>query len=45
MLSYTNAIVVAAAVSMLGLVGWIWMVPELAEVKWKSATQTSAASA
>jgi MFS family permease len=32
---YTNAFVVAAAVSLLGLIGWIWMVPRLAELKWK----------
>jgi MFS family permease len=34
---YTNAFVVAAAVSVLGLIGWIWMVPRLAELKWKPA--------
>jgi MFS family permease len=38
---YTNAFVVAAAVSLLGLVGWIWMVPKLAELKWKPAAQPS----
>jgi hypothetical protein len=27
---------VAAAVSMLGLIGWIWMVPRLAELQWKT---------
>jgi hypothetical protein len=36
---------VAAAVSLLGLVGWIGMVPTLAELKWKPATQPGAASA
>lgn len=36
---FTNAFVVAAAVSMLGLIGWIWMVPKLAELKWKPAVQ------
>jgi hypothetical protein len=29
---------------MLGLIGWIWMVPKLAELKWKPAPQPSAAS-
>jgi MFS family permease len=38
---YTNAFVVAAAVSLLGLVGWVWMVPRLAELEWKAAAQAS----
>jgi len=33
--SFTNAFLVAAAVSVLGLVGWIWMLPTLAELPWK----------
>jgi len=32
-------------VSMLGLIGWIWMVPQLAELQWKPAAQSSAAGA
>jgi MFS family permease len=35
---FTNAFVVAAAMSMLGLVGWIWMVPKLGQLKWKFPT-------
>jgi MFS family permease len=42
---YTNAFVVAAAVSLLGLIGWIWMVPKLAELTWTPATEPSAARA
>jgi MFS family permease len=42
---YTNAFVVAAAVSVLGLVGWIWMVPKLAELQWKPAAQPASAAA
>jgi len=34
---FTGAFVVAAAVSALGLVGWIWMVPKLAEIQWTLA--------
>jgi hypothetical protein len=34
---FTNAFAVAAAVSMLGLVGWILMVPKLKELEWKHA--------
>jgi len=36
---FTNAFVVAAAMSFLGLIGWIWMVPKLAELKWARAAQ------
>jgi nitrate/nitrite transporter NarK len=32
---FTNAFLVAAAVSVLGLVGWIWMIPKLAELQWR----------
>ena len=42
---FTNAFVVAAAVSMLGLIGWIWMVPKLAQLNWKAAAQPSGAGA
>jgi MFS family permease len=35
--SYTNAFVVASAVSLLGLIGWIWMVPRLAQLQWQTA--------
>jgi MFS family permease len=33
--SFTNAFLVAAALSLLGLVGWVWMLPALAELPWK----------
>jgi nitrate/nitrite transporter NarK len=36
---YTNAFLVAAAVSLLGLIGWIGMVPRLAELPWKAAAK------
>lgn len=42
---FTIAFVVAAAVSMLGVIGWIAMVPKLAELKWKTAAQPSGARA
>jgi MFS family permease len=32
---FTNAFLVASAMSLLGLIGWIWMVPRLAELNWK----------
>jgi hypothetical protein len=32
---FTNAFVLAAAMSVFGLVGWIWMLPKLAEMRWK----------
>jgi MFS family permease len=34
---FTVAFVVAAVMSMLGVIGWILMVPRLAELKWKHA--------
>jgi MFS family permease len=34
---FTNAFVVAAAVSVLGLVCWLWMVPTLRELNWRKA--------
>jgi len=42
---YTNAFVVAAAVSVLGLIGWIWMVPRLAEIQWTPVVRAEAGSA
>jgi len=36
---FTIAFMVAAAVSMFGLIGWIWMVPKLAELRWKTANE------
>jgi MFS family permease len=42
---FTNAFVVAAAVSMLGVIGWILMVPRLAELKWKHPAAPSGARA
>jgi uncharacterized membrane protein len=40
---FTNAFLVAAAMSLFGLIGWIWMVPTLKELTWKSAAPTDAA--
>jgi nitrate/nitrite transporter NarK len=42
---FTNAFVVAAAMSMLGLIGWIWMVPKLAELNWGAPAPTPAVAA
>jgi MFS family permease len=42
---FTNAFVVAAAVSMLGLIGWLWMVPTLKELQWKSTARPRGAVA
>ena len=40
---FTNAFVVAAAVSVLGLVGWIWMVPTLRELRWRKTEAVASA--
>jgi MFS family permease len=42
---YTNAFVVAAAVSVLGLVGWVGMVPKLGELQWKFPARAIGAGA
>jgi len=34
---FTGAFVVAAIVSVLGLIGWVWMVPKLAPIPWGPA--------
>jgi MFS family permease len=31
---FTNVFLAAAAVSLLGLVGWVWMIPKLQELSW-----------
>jgi MFS family permease len=43
--AFTNAFLVAAAVSLLGLVGWVWMLPTLAELPWKKLGAPRAAPA
>jgi nitrate/nitrite transporter NarK len=40
---FTNAFVVAAAVSVFGLVGWIWMVPTLRELRWRKPDAVASA--
>jgi len=42
---FTNAFLAAAAMSMLGLIGWIWMLPKLEQLKWKRGAMAVAASA
>lgn len=43
---FTGAFLLAAAVSLLGLIGWIWMLPKLAELPWEhGAEPTDAAPA
>jgi MFS family permease len=32
---FTSAFVVAGAVSLLGLIGWLWMIPTLKEIHWE----------
>jgi MFS family permease len=42
---FTNAFLVAAAMSMLGLIGWIWMLPKLEQLTWRRGAAAVAASA
>jgi MFS family permease len=39
---YDYAFLAAGAMSLLGLIGWIWMVPTLKELSWKSPGQPNA---
>jgi MFS family permease len=39
---FTAAFLLAAAVSLLGLIGWIWMVPKLAELPWDESAAPAA---
>jgi MFS family permease len=43
--SFTNAFLVSAAMSLLGLVGWVWMLPTLTELPWKKLGARRAAPA
>jgi MFS family permease len=43
--AFTNAFLVAAAMSVLGLVGWIWLVPTLGEIAWKKSPAPRGAAA
>jgi MFS family permease len=42
--SFASAYAVAAAVSLLGLVGWVWMTPRLAPLPWQSPGALAAAA-
>src|ERR1019366_3318466 len=39
---FTAAFLLAAAVSLLGLIGWLWMLPKLAELPWEEGAAASA---
>jgi hypothetical protein len=34
---FTGAFVLAAGVSVLGLAGWVWMIPKVAAIEWSGA--------
>jgi MFS family permease len=38
---FTNAFIVAAVMSVFGLVGWLWMIPKLAELHWRKSPAPS----
>jgi MFS family permease len=42
---FTNAFLVAAVMSMLGLIGWVWMLPKLEQLTWRRGAAAVAASA
>jgi MFS family permease len=41
---FTAAFLLAAAVSMLGLIGWLWMLPKLGELQWEEESTPPAAA-
>jgi MFS family permease len=42
---FTSAFVAGALVSILGLIGWVWVVPEVAPVRWQAAAGSPLAAA
>ncbi len=38
---FTNALLVAAVVMAVGVVGWTWMLPKLEEMRWEPAADGS----
>jgi nitrate/nitrite transporter NarK len=42
--SFTSAFVLAALINILGVVGWIWILPRVAPLRWKSAGSAVAAA-
>ena len=41
--AFTSAFLLAGAMSMLGLIGWLWMLPKIAELRWEAEGDTAAA--
>jgi nitrate/nitrite transporter NarK len=41
---FTAAFLLSGAVGMLGVIGWLWMLPKLAELEWESDGSNSAAA-
>jgi hypothetical protein len=39
---FTGAFLLAAVMSMLGLIGWLWMLPKLAELPWDAPVAAGA---
>ena len=42
--SFTSAFVLAALINIIGVVGWIWILPRVAPLRWKSAGSAVAAA-
>jgi MFS family permease len=42
--SFTSAFVLAALINILGLVGWLWILPRVAPLRWKGASSAVAAA-
>ena len=41
---FTAAFLLAAAVALLGLIGWVWMLPKLKEIPWTESEESVGAA-
>jgi len=43
--SFTSAFVLAGLINILGLFGWVWILPRVAPLRWRTAGEASGAAA
>jgi hypothetical protein len=42
--AFTGAFLLAGAVSLFGVIGWVWMLPKLKEIRWADEAESADAS-